>query len=157
MLACHARWQHKEGKKCGPIPIFSKQCVADSEERICGPLEASQAYILCSHAFKQGLISIYLNIYLYNTHTYIQLDPWILIPQVYTHPSCLTHSTHPCKGMGTSVLIQQIVLSFSHTVTQSVGRIRYFWSFNCFSCWRVRRLNVEQMEMFKTSILRKRL
>lgn len=66
MLACHARWQDKEGKKKNyPIPIFSKQCVVDSEERICGPLKASEAYILRSHAFKQGLISIYLTIYLY--------------------------------------------------------------------------------------------
>lgn len=68
MLACHARWQDREGeKKHILIPIFSKKCVADSEERICGPLEASEAYILRFHAFKQGLISIYLTIYLY-TH-----------------------------------------------------------------------------------------
>lgn len=65
--------KRKKKKKHGPIPIFSKQCVADSEERICGPLEASEAYILRSHAFKQGLISIYLTIYLY-THTHIELD-----------------------------------------------------------------------------------
>ncbi len=65
----------RRGKKHGPIPIFSKQCVADSEERICGPLEASEAYILSSHAFKQGLISIYLTIYIYiYTHTHIELD-----------------------------------------------------------------------------------
>ncbi len=68
MPACHARWQDKEEKKENLfIPIFSKTCVADSEESICGPLEASEAYILRSHAFKQGLVSIYLTIYLY-TH-----------------------------------------------------------------------------------------
>ncbi len=33
----------KKRKKNLFIPIFSKTCVADSEESICGPLEASEA------------------------------------------------------------------------------------------------------------------
>lgn len=92
-FACHARWQDKDEKKKihGPIPIFSKQCVADSEERICGPLEASEAYILRSHAFKQDLIYIYLTIYI---HTYAHRARLVTSHASGLHPTCLYDPLH---------------------------------------------------------------